>query len=95
MKKGYWMVRIDVTDPEHFPEYMAASTAAVAAFGGRFLVRGGQAQVAEGASRRRHVIIEFDSYAQAQACYTSAEYQQAAALRQRYAGTDFVIVEGI
>ena len=94
MKKGYWIARIDVTDPEHFPEYMAASSASVAAFGGRFLVRGGEARVVEGASRSRNVIIEFASYAQAQDCYASAQYQQAVALRQKYAQSDIVIVEG-
>ena len=42
----------------------------VAAYGGRFLVRGGDCVVPEGQllASRRHVVIEFESYAVAKAC---------------------------
>ena len=48
----------------------------------------------EGSSRERNVVVAFDDYATALACYRSPEYQAAKALRNAYADSDFVIVEG-
>ena len=61
MAKGYWIARLDVTDPEVYKSYVAANGPALAAFGARFLVRGGKAEPLEGASRSRNVVIEFPS----------------------------------
>ena len=87
MKKGYWMGMVDVTDPENYPQYIAANKAAFDKYGARFLVRGGQGQVAEGPPANRLVIIEFDSY-------HSPEYQAALKLRRLYSKAHFAIVEG-
>jgi uncharacterized protein (DUF1330 family) len=59
-----------------------------------FLVRGGACEAMEGHARERNVVVEFKDRATAFACYQSAEYQAARALRQKYADSDFVIVEG-
>ena len=61
---------------------------------GRFLVRAGQFENPEGASRGRNVVIEFPSYEVALACYRSPEYAPQIALRQGAAEADIVIVEG-
>ncbi len=42
MAKGYWVVHVDVTDPEGYQQYVKANAAAFAKYGARFLVRGGQ-----------------------------------------------------
>jgi uncharacterized protein (DUF1330 family) len=94
MTKGYWLFQTTVTDPETYKQYVARDGAAFAKYGARFLVRGGQFVVAEGASRQRHVVIEFASYEAAQACFHSPEYQEASAFRRAGALTDLVIVEG-
>ena len=94
MKKGYWIVRADVTDPDGYKAYMAADMEPIGKHGGRFLVRGGSLELCEGAARSRSVVIEFPSYEAALACYRSAEYQAAAALRQGKAEFDFVVIEG-
>lgn len=57
-------------------------------------MRGGAFQRVEGQARDRHVVIEFESYETAQACYHSPEYQAASAFRQAGAVTDLVIIEG-
>ena len=49
---AYVIVETDVTDPEQYKHYMAASPAAIAAGGGRFLVRGGEFAVLEGTGGR-------------------------------------------
>lgn len=94
MAKGYWMGHITVTQPEDYPKYAALAKPAVEKYGGRYLVRGGQAQLREGEARERHVVIEFDSYEKAVECYESEEYGEAMALRHKYAMGDLVIVEG-
>jgi len=49
---AYVIVETDVTDPEQYKHYMVASPAAIAAGGGRFLVRGGEFAVLEGTGGR-------------------------------------------
>ncbi|MGB3335765.1 MAG: DUF1330 domain-containing protein [Devosia sp.] len=94
MAKGYWVARVDVTDPEQFKKYSAFVGPFVAANSGRFLVRGGEHVVREGEARARTVIVEFASFAAAQAAYDSAEYQAGIELRRNAGIVDFVIVEG-
>ena len=94
MPKGYWIGRIDVTDPDAYRKYVAADAVAFAKYGARFLVRGGKADAVEGASRERNVVIEFPSYDQAVACWRSPEYIRAREFRIGAAVADIVIVEG-
>ncbi len=94
MVKGYWIVHITVTDPNNYPQYIAADAIAFEKFDARFLVRGGEYEAVEGAARERHVVIEFESYEQALACYRSPEYQTAAKLRQAFAESEVLIVKG-
>lgn len=94
MAKGYWVVRVDVTDPEQFKRYSAFVGPFLDANGGRFLVRGGQYTVPEGAARARTVVVEFPSYEAAQAAYDSADYQAGIELRRNAGIVDFVVVQG-
>lgn len=94
MKKGYWLVRADITDPEKFKVYAAKTPAAVEQFGGRFLVRAGESMLVEGSTRSRNTVIEFPSYQSAIDCWKSEEYQNAKMLRVGGAELDIVIIEG-
>ena len=94
-KKGYWMAMVDITDPDGYPQYIAANKAAFDKYGGRFLVRGGQGEVLEGPSATRLVVIEFDSYQTALDCYRSPEYQAALKLGQQFATAHFAAVAGV
>ena len=93
MARGYWIVRVDVHDPEAYKEYAAANGAAFSEFGGRFLVRGGPFESVSGSARQRNVVIEFATYADALACWHSKTYQDAR-VKQRGAESDIVIIEG-
>lgn len=95
MAKGYWIGHVDVDDPAAYEAYRAANAAPFKQYGARFLVRGGQQELREGEARTRTVILEFESYAQAIACYESEAYQQAKALRDPVSRADMVIVEGV
>jgi uncharacterized protein (DUF1330 family) len=94
MPKGYWIVHIDVRDPEVYKKYLAANGVAFAKFGGRFLVRGGKHVVARGSAKSRQVVIEFPDYAAALACLESDEYKRAVEFRDAASAADLVIVEG-
>ena len=94
MAKGYWIARVDVRDAEGYTDYVAAAKLAFDKYGARFLARGGRSEAAEGPGRGRNVVIEFASLQQAHDCYHSPEYQRAAAIRQRHADGEIVLVEG-
>ena len=94
MAKGYWVGHVDVHDPEGYKAYQAANAAAFRKYGGRFLVRGGQGETPEGATRARHVVIEFPDYEAARACYHSPEYTKAREYRSKAGVGEFVLVEG-
>ena len=94
MAKGYWIAHVDVSDPEGYKDYQAANAAAFRKYGARFLVRGGAAEQPEGKTRSRHVIIEFEDYPTALACYRSPEYAAAKEKRLGKGDIDLVIVQG-
>jgi uncharacterized protein (DUF1330 family) len=95
MPKAYWIVRVSVRDAEGYPDYLAAARPAFEKFGARFIVRGGAFETMEGSARDRNVVVEFSDREIALACYNSAEYQAARIIRQRYADTDFIIIDGV
>ena len=94
MAKGYWVVAVDVSDPERYKEYVAANAEPLRHYGGKFITRGGQAEQLEGKLRKRIVVIEFPSYQAALDCYRSKEYQQAVKLRAHASVADFAVLEG-
>ena len=94
MAKGYWIARIDVSDPDRYVKYVEADAVPFEKFGARFPVRGGRFDSREGKARSRNIVIEFDSYDTALACYRSPEYQTAKAFRDGACEADFVIIEG-
>jgi uncharacterized protein (DUF1330 family) len=94
MPKGYWIPQIDISNPEGYKSYMAATPPAHEKYHGVALVRGGKMEVVEGRARSRCVLREFPDFATALAGYRSDEYQRAKPLRLEHAACDFVIVEG-
>lgn len=94
MAKGYWIARLDVPDAEQYKPYVAGASVAIAAFGGRFLVRGGPFETLEGTSRSRNVVVEFKDYDTALACFRSPEYQAAYALRLPVSTGEHLVIEG-
>ncbi len=92
---AYLVAHIDVHDSGGFEEYRTRVVPVVAAYGGRYLVRGGALETLEGATQqRRLVILEFPSMDAAQSFYHSAEYAPVLQLRLNSAASDIVLVEG-
>ena len=93
---AYVIVETDIYDPEQYEHYKAASPGAVAAGGGRFLVRGGELAVLEGDwEPKRLVVLEFESLEAAKRFYESERYQEAKKLREGAARLRMVAVEGL
>jgi len=94
--KAYWIAHVDVDDAEHYSQYTQRAPKAFAKFGAKFLARGGRSEAMEGRTTpQRSVVIEFDNYEQAVACYRSAAYQEAKRYREEWARAEIVIVEGL
>ena len=94
MAKGYWIAHVDVHNDEGYQAYAAANPAIFKKYGAKFVVRRGQFECMEGATRSRQIVIEFPDYATALACYRSAEYQENIKRRLPNASVDLIIVEG-
>lgn len=93
---AYVIVDIEVTDPAGYAEYRKLAGPAVAAFEGRFLVRGGATTTLEGDWHpARIVLLEFPSVERAQAWWASDAYREARNIRHRTAVTDMIIAEGV
>jgi uncharacterized protein (DUF1330 family) len=93
--KAYIVADIEMKDPVAYEAYRRDVPAMIAAYGGRYLVRGGATRVLEGDwGPRRMVILEFPSMQQAEAFYGSAEYRALKAIRIRASDSKLVAVEG-
>jgi len=93
---AYVIAETDVHDPQQYERYKAAAPGAIAAGGGRFIVRGGESEVLEGDWRpTRLVLLEFEDLAAVKRWYASPEYQAAIRLREGAATLNIVAVEGL
>ena len=93
---AYVIASVTVTDAEKYKNYMALSPAAVAAAGGKFIVRGGNLKVLEGAwANPRIVIVEYATREAAEAFYDSALYTAARAEREGAAQFNMIVVDGV
>jgi uncharacterized protein (DUF1330 family) len=93
---AYVIVETDVTDPERYEQYKAASPASIAAGGGRFLVRGGDLVTLEGDWHPpRIVMLEFADLQAAQRWYESEDYQGVRKLRAGAASFRAIAVQGV
>ena len=93
---GYVIGNINVTDPDAFEEYRGMVPATIAAYGGKYLVRGGVADVVEGDwTPNRLVVLEFESVERAREWYNSPEYTPAKAVRLKASTGDLLFVEGV
>ena len=92
---AYWIARSTVSDAESYGEYAKRAGPTIEAHGGKFLARGGTLKIFEGSDRPRAVLVEFPSLEAAEACYNSAEYQEALTYARGASDRDVCIVEGV
>jgi uncharacterized protein (DUF1330 family) len=95
MNKTYLVGQITITNPEAYAVYSAQVPQTIAAFGGKYIVRGGHATQLEGqAQGERNVVIEFPSREIAEAWYNSEAYQAIIAHRTNNSTGALALVDG-
>jgi uncharacterized protein (DUF1330 family) len=93
--KGYVIAEIDVHNPKEYEGYKASVPPTIEAYGGRYVVRGGEAEVLEGDWQpNRIVVLEFESPERAREWYESEGYREPKALRQRTSTGSLILVSG-
>ena len=93
---AYLVVDARVSDPEGIARYRELAALAVAQYGGRYLVRGGQVETLEGSWHpERLVIVEFDSAEAVRRFHDSPEYRAARDARAGMAVFDMLLAEGL
>ena len=92
----YTIGHITVTNLEKYKEYAAQVPATIAAHGGEYLVRGGQAADIEGQiPGDRHVVLRFPDRKSAEGWYNSSEYQAILPIRLASSTGVMTMVDGI
>ncbi len=93
---AYIIAEVEVLDPVMFEQYRAAVPATIAAYGGRYVVRGGATEVYEGTWQpKRVIVLEFPDLARLREWYRSSEYAPLIALRNQCARTNVISLEGV
>lgn len=97
MAYGYIIVEMQISDLEQYKKYMAEAPAAVKAFGGEYLVRGGKTEVIEGDWQpARIAVLRFPSFEQAKAFHADAHYTRVRGLRKDAVEFfNMILVEGV
>ena len=87
---------VEVVDPAAYEVYRQQVPATIAAYGGRYLARGGATTVLEGGWQpKRVVILEFPDMARLKAWWDSPEYLPLRAIREHSTRSTLVATEGL
>ena len=92
---GYWVVRgSKIKDAAALQEYGQLWPPIAARYGAEIIAGKGEIDTREGPHYSRQLLVRFDSYALAVACYEDPEYQAAMKLAQQAYDRELSIVEG-
>jgi uncharacterized protein (DUF1330 family) len=87
---------VETRDAAAMAQYREHAAASIARHGGRYLVRGGAADLIEGGPPPRTlVIVEFSSMTKAREWYASPDYAEALKFRQTALERRLLFVEGV
>lgn len=93
---AYVIANIDGRYAKNYLGSRALVAETIEGYGGRYLVRGGKAELREGDwTPHRILVLEFPTMEQAIAWYESPEYAPIKALRLANATSDLLFVEGV
>lgn len=93
---AHFVAEVEITNPAGFQPYGAAVGATLEQYGGRYLTRGGPAELIEGGPEpKRVVILEFADKAAVKRWYELPEYQKILPLRLDNSTGRAFIVEGV
>jgi len=93
---AYVISELEVLDPVEIETYRTIAAQSIAQYGGRYLVRGGAANVAEGGPPPENiVVVEFPSMERLREWYASPEYAEALKVRRTALDRRLIFVEGV
>jgi uncharacterized protein (DUF1330 family) len=93
---AYVISEVDARDPQGFETYRTMAAPTIARYGGRYLVRGGPAALAEGGPEPKTIIVvEFPSMERLREWYGSPEYAEALKVRRTALDRRLIFVEGV
>jgi uncharacterized protein (DUF1330 family) len=92
----YVIVDVKINDHKMYEEYKKLTPASIAAYKGKFIVRGGTTEILEGDWKPgRFVVLEFPDSDLAREWWNSPEYAPAKSIRQKAAFTNTILAEGV
>ena len=93
---AYVISEVEARDTVALEAYRTLAAQTIAKYDGRYLARGGAAEVVEGGPPPKTIIIvEFPTMARAREWYASAEYAEALKLRRTALERRLMFVEGL
>ncbi len=93
---AYVIVDVTINNTEMYEEYKKLTPASIAAYQGKFIVRGGATEILEGDWKpARFVMLEFPNAELARQWWNSNEYAPAKNIRQNAASTNMILAEGV
>ncbi len=92
---AYIILEVDVQNPAEYEDYKKMAPSSFLPYKGKFIVRGGQVETLDGDwNPKRIVVLEFPTLDLAKKWWSSEEYAEAKALRERTAKTKAIAIEG-
>lgn len=93
---AYVISEVEIVDSALADRYRPLAAESIAQFGGRYIVRGGEATLVEGEPTPKMLaIVEFPTMARAKEWYRSSEYAAALEVRHSALNRRSVFVEGV
>jgi uncharacterized protein (DUF1330 family) len=93
---AYVISEVGPRDPVGWETYRSMAAKTIAQYGGRYLVRGGAAEAAEGGPPPKTlIIVEFPSMERLREWYASPEYAEALKVRRTALERRLIFVEGV
>ena len=94
---AYLIVDTKINDEEAYEEYKILAKPIVESYGGEYLARGGKTSVSENElwTPTRLVFVRFPSREAAENFLSCDEYAPVRAIRNKYAQTTMIVVDGL
>jgi uncharacterized protein (DUF1330 family) len=93
---AYVISEVEFLDREAVGVYRQLAAASIEKYGGRYLVRGGASELAEGQPAPKNlIIVEFPTMEVAKNWYGSSEYAEALKVREKALDRRLIFVQGV
>ncbi|WP_434721915.1 DUF1330 domain-containing protein [Mesorhizobium sp. RIZ17] len=93
---AYVISDVTIRDRVAFETYRTRAAASIGAYGGRYLVRGGEVEALEGSWKPGPlIVVEFPDIETARRWYRSDEYAAALEIRDAALGRNLILVDGV